>query len=249
MNGADSMVGLFINTLPVRARVPGSASLEDSAVASLAHSGLPCETTSTRLWHSYGIAAMFPPVSLFLIASSCSRGSRWTRACEGGGGNRANRSFRLRGITDYALVVAGYGGSRLRIEQTYNRRRLADETVLAIKERLQNVIEEIVRDPRNPGGVADDFAAGEAPARSRLERHGNNHSTRRQRRDVVRNNRPRTPEGVALVFGNCQWTYTELNVRANRLAHRLRPWAWASRPRSLSSPSARLRWSSPSWRY
>ena len=64
------------------------------------------------------------------------------------GRNWENRSIWLRGITtNYPLVVAGYGGSRLRIELTYDRRRFNDETILGIKNRLQIVLEEIASDP------------------------------------------------------------------------------------------------------
>ena len=222
MNGADSMVGLFINTLPVRARVPGSASLEDwlrelrsQWLAMRDHEHTPLAFVRDCSDVSPG-EPLFDSIVVFerlpLDESLRRRGGNW-----------ANRSFRLRGITDYALVVAGYGGSRLRIELTYDRRRFADETILAIKERLQIVLEEIASDPAR--------SLAELPMISPQEKRQLVHDWNATATIIPRDanvatlfeaQAARTPEAVALVFGNWQWTYAELNVRANRLAHRLR---------------------------
>ena len=58
-----------------------------------------------------------------------------------------------------------------------------------------------------------------------------------------------TPAAVALVCGDRRWTYQELNVQGNRLAHRLRAMAWSMKPRWPSAPSDRRKWSPGCWRF
>ena len=99
-----------------------------------------------------------------------------------------------------------------------------DETVLGIQDRLQILLGEIASDPAR--------ILAELPMTSPRERRDSSCSIGTPRRQPFRRNvsvaglfeaqTERTPENTALVFGDRQWTYTELNVRANRLAHRLR---------------------------
>ena len=122
--GALSTVGLFINTLPVRACVRGSASVVDwlrelraQWVAMRDHE----QTPMALVQGSSEVAAGEPLFDSIVVFD-------WLSPDEGlriRGRNWENRSIWLRGITNYPLVVAGYGGSRLRIELTYDRRRFA----------------------------------------------------------------------------------------------------------------------------
>ena len=57
------------------------------------------------------------------------------------------------------------------------------------------------------------------------------------------------PDAVAVVFQDEQWTYRELNERANQLAHRLQKAGVGQRRWLACSSSVRWRWSLVCWRF
>lgn len=222
VNGAESIVGLFINTLPMRARVRRSAMLRDwlqelraQWVAMRDHEQTPLALV--RDWSGVGHdKALFESIVVFerlpLQESLRMRGGHWE-----------NRSMRLLGITNYPMVVAGYGGSRIRIELTYDRRRFSAEAVLSIRNRLQNWLEEVAS---NPLRTLAEIPLISAQEERKLVADWNATQTTIPRNASVAQlfeaQAARTPGAVALDFKGGQWTYEELNLRANRLAHRLR---------------------------
>ncbi|MEI8212293.1 MAG: amino acid adenylation domain-containing protein [Planctomycetota bacterium] len=222
VNGADSMVGLFINTLPVRARLRGSASLKEwlqelraQWVAMRDHEQTPL--TLVRQWSDVPAdESLFESIVVFEKFSL-------QDSLRVGSGHWGNRSFRLLGNTNYPLIVAGYGGSRLRIELTYDRRRIADDIVLGIQKRMQIWLEEVAS---NPGRTLAEVPIISPREKQQLVSDGNATATVIPRHGSVahlfESQAASTPEAVALAFSNGQWKYAELNDRANRLARRLR---------------------------
>jgi amino acid adenylation domain-containing protein len=222
VSGAESMVGLFINTLPFRVRIRGSASLSDwlcelrsQWIAVRDHEHTPL--AEVHGWSEVPASSpLFESILVFeklrLEERLRSQGKAWV-----------HRKIRLLGITNYPLVVAGYAGTSLLIELTYDRRRFADLAIDRIQNRLQTILERIAAGPRQ--------TLAELPMLSVSEEHQlaldwNATATVIPREASIpllfEAQAARTPGAVALVFGDRQWTYEELNVRANRLAHRLR---------------------------
>ncbi len=222
VTGADSMVGLFINTLPVRARIRGSASLKEwlqelraQWVAMRDHEQTPL--TLVRQWSDVPAdESLFESIVVFEKFSL-------QDSLRMGAGHWGNRSFRVLGNTNYPLIVAGYGGSRLRIELTYDRRRIADDMILGIQNRLQTWLEEIAS---NPGRTLAEVPIISLREKQQLVSDWNATATVIPRHGSVahlfESQAASTPEAVALAFTNGQWKYRELNDRANRLARRLR---------------------------
>jgi amino acid adenylation domain-containing protein len=235
VTGAKAMVGLFINTLPVRVRIRSSASVRDWLQELRAQWVAMRDQEQTPLSLVRGWSEVPPGEPLFesIVVFEKRTLEEDLRAH---GGNWENRSVRLLGITNYPLVVAGYGGKRLRIELTFDRRRFAEDTILGIRDRLQILLEEIAGDrphagPLPAGGGVSGRTLAELPMISPGERQQLlfdwNATTTTIPRDqsvaqLFEAQAARTPGAVALVFGNERWTYAELNVRANQLAHRLR---------------------------
>jgi len=222
VTGADSMVGLFINTLPVRARIRGSASLKEwlqelraQWVAMRDHEQTPL--TLVRQWSDVPAdESLFESIVVFEKFSL-------QDSLRMGAGHWGNRSFRVLGNTNYPLIVAGYGGSRLRIELTYDRRRIADDMIHGIQNRLQIWLEEIAS---NPGRTLAEVPIISPREKQQLVSDWNATATVIPRHGSVahwfESQAASTPEAVALAFSNGQWKYRELNDRANRLARRLR---------------------------
>ncbi len=219
---AASTVGLLINTLPVRTRIRGSASLKDwlrdlrsQWVTMREHEQTPLAIVrgcselpaSESLFHSIVVFERLPLEERLRMQ----------------GGNWENRSVRLLGITNYPLVLAAFGGSRLRIELTYDRRRFDDDAILGIKARLQIVLEEIASDP---GRTLAELPMISPQEKRQLVFDWNATAANIPHdgsvAQIFEAQARRTPDAVALVSDTGQWTYAELNARANRLAHRLR---------------------------
>ena len=221
ISGAESMVGLFINTLPVRVKCSGSASLSDW-LGELRSQWLALrEHEHTPLARVHGWSEvpagepLFESIVVFekarLEASLRQQRPTW-----------ADRKVRLQGITNFPLVVAGFAGTRLLIELTYDRRRFADDAIGRIQHRLQTVLERMAA---GAGRVVSALPLISPLEERRLVRDWNATATSIPRDTSIamlfEAQAARTPGAVALVFGTRQWTYEELNVRANRLAHRL----------------------------
>jgi amino acid adenylation domain-containing protein len=221
VEGAESMVGLFINTLPVRARIQGSASvaawlqdLRSRWVAMRDHEQAPLAMVQGWSEVPHG-EPLFESIVVFEKLPLNESLTRQTDAWAG-------REFRLLGTTNYPLVVAGFGGASLLIELTYDRRRFADLAIERLGDRLRSLLEAIAANPRQ---TLTELAMI-SPREKRQLIDWNDTATVIPRDASVAQlfeaQAARTPAAVALVFGHQQWTYEELNVRANRLAHRLR---------------------------
>ncbi|WP_431605676.1 non-ribosomal peptide synthase/polyketide synthase [Amycolatopsis melonis] len=210
--GADDIPGLFINTLPVRVRLDS-----DRGVAAWLREIQAAQAESRRFGHvgltrlqawSGSDGSLFDSIVVFenYPVGEVS-GVREVRAAE---------------RTNYPLGVVAYPGPRLSLVLTHDP-ELIDP---ALATRLANHLEALVRGfaaaPHEPVTHVPMLSAAEI--RSLLEER--NDTTRplpggtvaelfeaRVRRD---------PGAVALVTDDESVTYGELDVRANRLAHRLR---------------------------
>ncbi len=219
---ADSVVGLLINTLPVRTRVKASVpllswlkELRSQWIALRAH-----EHSSLAQVQGWSDVPTGNPLFKSIVVFE---NSRLEATLEKQGTARAGRQFYLRGITNYPLVLSGFFGPRVLIELTYDRRRIEDDTIARMRQHLRILLEGIAADPRR--------TLGELPILSPLERRQlavewNNTAAPLPQQDCIPRlfeaQVERTPQATALIFGGNHLTYDELNVRANRIAHCLR---------------------------
>ena len=131
----------------------------------------------------------------------------------------AGRQFRLRGITNYPLVLSGFAGNCLRVELTYDRRRIEDEGSRPDVRAPVHLPLGMITNPHRalqacrfylPKSGIGSFSSG--TIRSGL-------CTSTIASPVC--SRPRssaTPKATALIQGEVRLTYHELNQKANRLA-------------------------------
>ena len=220
LDGVEEIVGLFINTLPVRAHAtPGAPLLgwlrdlqarqaelrqyEYTPLAQIqAWSELP---HGTPLFESLVVFENYPPAQALGQHS----------------GSLSIHDVRSFEVTNYPLTLVAAPGPELMLQLAYDSERFAAATIEQVLGHLQALLQAMVA---HPGATLAELpmltpaerrqltarpaAAGFAPGAC-LHRRFEAQAAR-------------APEATALVFEEQRVAYGELNARANRLAHHLR---------------------------
>ncbi len=221
IKGAGSIVGLFLNTLPVRVRissgknlVPWLEELREQHVAVRDHEQTPIS-------HVMGWSDVPRGTPLFETIVVFDHARLNTRLRERGG-RWLNREFSVIEDPAFALVLHAYGEPELLLRMLFDRRRFDDATIERMLAHLKTLLE----------GMADnlDRPMSDLPILTAAERHQLlvewNHTRADYPpgiclHDLFEAQVKRAPEAVAVVFEGGQLTYGELNRRANQLAHYL----------------------------
>ena len=221
IEGAESIVGLLINTIPVRVRVSAESLLLPWLQELRTQWVAMRDFEHTPLVKIQGWSDVSPGKPLFesilafenyqLNSALREQGEKWER-----------REFHLIGATNYPLTVTGYLEPELLLEIAYDRRRFADPTIRRMLGHLERLLEGMVGDPNQR--LADLSLLTEEERYQLLV--GWNDTKRDYPRGCVHESFEdqveRRPDAIAVVFGDQQLTYRELNQRANQLAHYLR---------------------------
>jgi amino acid adenylation domain-containing protein len=218
--GAESMVGLLINTVPVRGRITATTTttelldqLQSAHNDTLEHQHLALSEIHHVTGHDQLFDTLFVfenyPVDTVTLA---------------GDHELAITEVIGRESTHYPLAVVAGPGRELGLRVEYEADVFDAESIETLIERLQKVLVAMTADPDQRLSTIDLLDAGE---HARLDGWGN--------RVVLTQPAPtlvsipvlfaaqvaRVPEAVALVCGERSWTYRKLEEAANRLAHLL----------------------------
>jgi amino acid adenylation domain-containing protein len=219
---AEATVGLFINTLPVRVRVPPFMPLLPWLQELRAQwiDARPYEHTplaKVQEWSDLPAGKpLFESILLF-------ENHRLNSVLRAQGGKWEQREFSLLGRNPYPLTIAGYLDADFEVEIIYDRRRFDDDTIARMLGHLQTLLEGIVANP--------DRQLADLPLLTEAERRQIvvdwNDTQRDYPKDkclheLFEQQVKRTPDAVAAVFEEQQLTYRELNRRSNQLAHFLK---------------------------
>ncbi|WP_079155640.1 non-ribosomal peptide synthetase [Streptomyces ambofaciens] len=215
LDGVEDMVGLFINTLPLRLRLrpaePLAAMLarlqeEQSRLLAHQHLGLAEIQRLTDVGELFDTSMVFENYPL--------DASGLDRATDG------LRVLRTEGYdaTHYPLGLVCMPDSTLRFQLDYRPDVFRREEAEELAEHLLGILRLLLDAPQAPVGRVDALAAGQ---RERLLVDWN-----RTERPVPAGILPRlfetqvarTPDETAVVFQDTRVTYRELNARVNRLA-------------------------------
>ncbi|MFC9233490.1 amino acid adenylation domain-containing protein [Streptomyces decoyicus] len=216
--GSEAMIGLFINTIPVRARLAQERSFlenlarfqeEQSALLPHQYLGLG------RIQQLAGAGELFDTTTVFenypVGAGDDDAPVAGLRLTEADG----------RDATHYALNLVGDQlGGRLTLRLDYRADLFGRETAEAVVARVHRLLASVVTEPDVPLGRIDltdpgerarlgawNDTAHEVPATTPLA--------------LFEAQCARTPQATAVVFEDTALTYAELDERANRLAHLL----------------------------
>ncbi|MFB6583674.1 amino acid adenylation domain-containing protein [Streptomyces sp. NPDC056402] len=217
--GIESMVGLFINTLPVRIRLDPSDTLstlldrvQQGQTELMSHQYLGL----TEIQQLAGVGELFDTIVVFEnypIDPEALEAAAGDLTVVGGGGGDA---------THYPLGVSMLpAGDRLHLRVDYRPDVFGSGAARTIADCLIRAFESLVNLPGTATGKIDLHAAAE---RERLltEWHDTDHVVRADTLPALFEAQvARTPDAIALEAAGTRLTYAEIDARANRLARLL----------------------------
>ena len=221
MAGAESMVGLFINTLPIRARVGPDRSVLDLLrelrrqwVVSREYKQTPL--VDIQRWSEIPRGApLFQSLVVFenslLNSGLRAQGGPWT-----------NRMFRYISQPNTPLNVVAYGEREFLIRIAYDRKqfdsdsvsRMLGHTATLLGAMAENVDQRLADLPLLTSAERRQILEWQSGDREYTSQECIHRAFERQAQ--------RTPDRVAVQFEGAHLSYGELNRRANRLARHLR---------------------------
>lgn len=222
LSGVESMVGLFINTLPVRVQISPETELLSWLKQLQAQQVEREQYSYSPLVEIQGISDVPRNLPLFNSIVVFENYPVDSSLLEGKGSVEISN---VKGFerTNYPLTVAVLPGRELSIQISYDTTRFDDDTVSRLIGHLQTLLSGIVAHPS--GRVC------ELPLLTEMEKQQIlvewNDTAKEYPQDKCIHQLfemavERSPDSVAVVFEGEQLTYRELNARANQLAHHLR---------------------------
>ncbi|HVS81946.1 MAG TPA: amino acid adenylation domain-containing protein [Pyrinomonadaceae bacterium] len=222
IDGAGAMIGMFINSLPVRVRVSPEAALipwlkelREQWVRMREHEHTPLE--KVQGWSDLPAgSSLFETILVFENADL-------NTLLRMQGGSWLNRQFRLFEQVNYPIVLAVYGGSELQLKIGYDRSRFGDDTAGRMVVHLRTLLEAMIAAPCQ--------RLCDLPLLSPAERSQALVDWNQTEKHYPKNicvqylfeaQVEKTPNAIAVTFDERHLTYRDLNNRANHLAHYLR---------------------------
>ncbi|MFG3207649.1 amino acid adenylation domain-containing protein [Streptomyces sp. NPDC048192] len=217
LTGSDQMVGLFINTLPVRARCRPDQSLGDVIT------DLQNRQIALLDHHYYGLADIQRGTGLPALFDTIVVFENYPIDREGIVEANDAAGFTIDAIRPFAgshyPLTLNSSDPYLRLSLDYQTALFDRDAAQVIAARLVRVLEQVLADPSAPVAAVDVLAQDE---RDRLVRRVNDTA-----HPVAEGTLPgafeaqvaRDPDRVALIAEQERLSYGEFNRRANRLAH------------------------------
>jgi natural product biosynthesis luciferase-like monooxygenase protein len=217
---AQDVIGLFINTVPMRAQVPADKPLLTllDELRAAQQALRPVENTPlVDVLAVAGVPRGTPLFDTIIVFNDAENDARFKAL----GGNWATRDFELHDQTNFPMNVMAYDGPELSFKLSYAKSRFERATVERIATLLTSLLEAMAAKqdvtlgdlPRVPAGdfaTLDAFNQTSAPIPSPACMH-----------EAFEAQVDRTPNATAVIFRGRSLTYRELEERANRVAHQL----------------------------
>ncbi|MGF1540613.1 MAG: amino acid adenylation domain-containing protein [Pleurocapsa sp.] len=219
--GVESMVGLFINTLPVRVKIPRESELLPWLKGLQKQQIEQEEYSYTPLVDIQGWSEVPRDIPLFesLVVFENYPLDASLKA--------QNSSIQVNNIrnfekTNYPLTLVAEPGERLSVGISYDTNLFTDDAIQGMLGHLQVLLRAIAS---NPEQKVDNLPLLTPAERHQLLVEWNDTQTEYPQDKCIHQlfeaQVEKTPDAVAVVFKEQQLTYRELNNRANQLAHHL----------------------------
>ncbi|MFI8194542.1 amino acid adenylation domain-containing protein [Streptomyces sp. NPDC085946] len=218
--GAEKMIGLFANTLPVRVRLDPAEPLtgmlarlqqDQTRLMACQHIGL------AGIQRTLDSGELFDTATVF---ENLPAGGSGTAAAAHGGGLRVTAT-RSHGVTHYPLNFMVMPGRPLRLRLDHQTDLFDREAAEAIMGRVVRVLRAAVADPARRIGDLE-ILTPEERARVLVEWNGTPGGPPSTLvPEAFAAQAARTPHAPALSDGRTRWTFAELDARAHALARRL----------------------------
>ena len=226
LGSGEGLVGLFINTLPIRVNVDGDLDVV-AWLRALREQQLrmrPFEHAPLVKVQSWSSVARGKPLFESLVVYDHDSLDSRLRAL---GGAWETRHFEYIGQTNYPLAVIAYGDDEMLVRLEYSRQRFSNDAVERMLGHLMALLEGLARGEAKQLKELTMLTAQERAALltslDATRTYPNGPALHEQFELQVE----RTPDAIALVaYGadeaRFELSYSELNRRANRVAHQLR---------------------------
>ncbi|MEJ1929594.1 amino acid adenylation domain-containing protein, partial [Nostoc sp. NIES-2111] len=218
--GAESMVGLFINTLPARVQVNPEELLlpwlqklqvQRAEVNNYEYSPL----MQVQAWSNVPRnLPLFESIVVFENYPMDASLKEW-------GGNLKVNNIQSLEKTNYPLTVMAVPGTELELKLLYDRRRFDAATITRMLGHFSTLLESIAT---NPSQQLKDLPWLTVDEKHQFLIDWNNTQAEYPAQcihQLFEAQVDKTPDAVAIEFADQQLTYRELNQRANQLAHYL----------------------------
>ncbi|WP_280277314.1 non-ribosomal peptide synthase/polyketide synthase [Nocardia wallacei] len=218
--GVDSMVGLFINTVPVRMRFDPR-----DTVATMLRD-LQARQAALLDHHHVGLSEIHQAVGLPVLFDTLIGFESYPVDQDGIGSGAADSGITLTGVrsdtpSHYAVTLVAHAVPAVRLHLEYRTTVFDRPSVEAMARRLARIFEQLAADPETALRSIDVLGADE---RESVLRRWNRTSAALPDGTVVARFREQvaaTPDAVAVGCGELELTYRELDSRADELARTL----------------------------
>ncbi|ALN59020.1 linear gramicidin synthetase subunit C [Lysobacter enzymogenes] len=219
--GSEQMVGLLINTLPLRLRLQAAEPLRDllrrlqqqqSALLEHSHLGL------SEIQRVAGLGELFDTLMVYESYPIDEAGLQ-TQSQQLSVGFHSHHGG---DTSHYPLGLSAVPGERIRLGFSYRSDVYAPAQVQRLADSYTRILEAFADQPQRPLAQLDVLPA---PERQRLLRDWNQRALPVAEPDlatVLERQAARSPDATALVFGEERLSYAQLHERAQRLATVLR---------------------------
>ncbi|WJR33171.1 amino acid adenylation domain-containing protein [Mycobacteroides immunogenum] len=218
--GADSMVGLLINTVPVRANITAATTVADlldqlqrAHNETVEHEHLALN----EIHHAIGLDRLFDTLFVYEnypIDADALLGAK----------DLGITDFSSREYNHYPLSVVAMPGNELGLRVEFDSDVFQPADIDTVVDKLRQVLAAMTADPATRLSSIDLLDAGE---HDRLDKWGNRAVLTRPEPaltsipELFAAQVARAPEAVAITCGERSWSYGELDATANRLANHL----------------------------
>ncbi|HEV2733755.1 MAG TPA: amino acid adenylation domain-containing protein, partial [Longimicrobiaceae bacterium] len=223
LEGAEEIVGLFINTLPVRVRLRPEATLREwlaelqrEQVEAREYDYAPL--VEVRKWSGVPSGRpLFESLVVFETQPVDQAVNEWAGNVEG----VRVRNNLLRGQSNYPLSLVAHGVSQLTLEIHHDRGLVEAEAAERLASHLETLLEGMAAHPRRR--LAEVGLLRESERRQVLETWNDTAAPSPAAcvHELFAEQAARTPGAVALVHDARKLDYAELDRRSSRLARRL----------------------------
>ncbi|MCI0428002.1 MAG: amino acid adenylation domain-containing protein, partial [Nitrospiraceae bacterium] len=222
IEGAEAMIGLFLNTLPLRVRVKPEAALIPWLreirlrwMAMRGHEQTPLANVQT--WSEVPAGSPLFQSTMMFENYDLNTELRKQR------GAWSNRRFRVFSQTNYPIDLAAFDGTELRLTIDFDRGRIDDTAAERMIGHVRTLLEAMAVNPYQTLGELPLLTSAERQQlvvewnQTAAEYPGNSCI-----HELFETQMERTPETIAVTFEGQHLSYRELNRRSNQLAHHLR---------------------------
>lgn len=221
VKGVESMVGLLINTVPLRVQVAHDTPIREwlKAIRNRWVAMRPYENTALadiQAWCEFGPQKpLFESILVFEKAS-------FSESMHTQGGSWERRKFEVFEKGTHPLLARGYGRSRLMLQLAFDRSRYDDESAARMLEHWRTLLLCIPK--KSDGRISDLSLLTDAEQKTILvdwNNTGHKYPKHLCLHQLFEAQVAKTPDSTAIFFENETLSFSELNIRANRLAHHI----------------------------